>query len=106
LASIGTGSPWSTRYEIARRMASSAMARASASVPHSDHLGKRRHMHVEPALLRWLQDHRVGMFCRHSRAPFEPPLPFGRGHPMVGILNSAPARMPVGQRDVIAFCLV
>jgi hypothetical protein len=26
--------------------------------------------------------------------------------PMVGILNSAPARMPVGQREVIAFCLV
>jgi hypothetical protein len=26
--------------------------------------------------------------------------------PMVGILNSAPARMPVGQREVTAFCLV
>ena len=29
------------------------------------------------------------------------PLPY-----IVGILNSAPARMPVGQREVIAFCLV
>ena len=29
-----------------------------------------------------------------------------RPHPMVGILNSAPARMPVGQREVTAFCLV
>ena len=27
-------------------------------------------------------------------------------HAMVGILNSAPARMPVGQRVVTAFCLV
>ena len=27
-------------------------------------------------------------------------------YPMVGILNSAPARMPVGQREVTAFCLV
>jgi hypothetical protein len=26
--------------------------------------------------------------------------------PMVGILNSAPARIPVGQREVTAFCLV
>ena len=27
-------------------------------------------------------------------------------HAIVGILNSAPARMPVGQRVVTAFCLV
>jgi hypothetical protein len=29
-----------------------------------------------------------------------------RAQPMVGILNSTPARMPVGQREVTAFCLV
>ncbi len=33
-------------------------------------------------------------------------LPALRAQPMVGILNSAPARMPVGQREVTAFCLV
>jgi hypothetical protein len=32
--------------------------------------------------------------------------PQPRDHAMVGILNSAPARMPVGQRVVTAFCLV
>ena len=30
----------------------------------------------------------------------------GRGQPMVGMLKSAPARMPVGQREVTALSLV
>lgn len=33
-------------------------------------------------------------------------LPFGEDQDIVGITNSAPARMPVGQRVVIVFSLV
>lgn len=34
------------------------------------------------------------------------PSPFGEDQDIVGITNSAPARMPVGQRVVIVFSLV